>query len=446
MKICAFVQTKFYKRTYKKDSLDHRQFAGLKIIIDVLERAGFDVDFATSRTVHEYDVVLVSLTSDSDWYSYIQERQTWRPGQYTTVVGGAGVMNIRPFLDYGDYFVFGRGEDIVLDLIASIDSGAIFEHDSVAHKSNFDVERIYCVAQASRSYPHVVKIDERTNYDEGKIGCNHRCYFCQYTWVRKQNFIGSFEWDSADGRADMVNKERAMLDFGKPDCEIDFRYLRMTAIDGFSERLRFSVNKKITDEIVFNFLRAMIESDAKPHRMKLFNLVGLPTETEEDWWKLIEVFRRTEDLSNEYDGQWGIELHSTPFRAMPATPMACAPMSYKNYRGLIASTLGAEHPGHYIYRGKNLWARETSWTESLPTVILSALVHRGVETDARFIDKLCRTRKFWSASVPVKLATLEANLDVHNLFRAYAPDELPTRYLRSYASHEKLFKRWSPKN
>lgn len=78
MKICAYVQEAYAKANYKNECMDARQFVGLRVIIDCLNRAGYEVDYAGIATVHQYDVVLVSLTSDCDWWSYIAERQRWR--------------------------------------------------------------------------------------------------------------------------------------------------------------------------------------------------------------------------------------------------------------------------------------------------------------------------------------------------------------------------------
>ena len=74
IKICAYVQEQYAKQNYKNECLDTRQFVGLRVVIDCLERAGYAVDYAGIASVHKYDIVLVSLTSDCDWWPYITER------------------------------------------------------------------------------------------------------------------------------------------------------------------------------------------------------------------------------------------------------------------------------------------------------------------------------------------------------------------------------------
>ena len=70
-KICAYVQDFYAKQTYKNECMDTRSFMGLRVIIDSLESNGYVVEYAGKATVHQYDYVLVSLTSDCDWWTYI---------------------------------------------------------------------------------------------------------------------------------------------------------------------------------------------------------------------------------------------------------------------------------------------------------------------------------------------------------------------------------------
>lgn len=435
MKICAYVPDKHAKANYKHESLDTRAFVGLKMVIDSLQRAGYTVEWAGKINVHKYDIVLVSLTSDCDWWPYIAERLQWPKGDYKVIIGGAGLLHISPFLPFADYFVWGRGEHIMPQLIKAIERGEKFHCESIAESKTFSEDQIYRIAQTTNLYPHEVKLSETKHFQEDIIGCPHKCFFCGYTWHRK--FVSDKNYfDLAGSQLFGSSKDRefAMLDYASGKVEINWPKLRTTAIDGFSERLRFMVNKRISDKTLRAFLRDMIESDAKPHQIKFYNLCGLPTETEDDWWELIEAFRSTDNLKNIHGKQWSIVLHTTPFRPMPATPLACAPMSYRNYREEFARVLGKGLRGNLIFQGKNLWVVESMGTDGLATVILSAIAHRGSRADTENIIKLCLNRKFWDASNGVKVKTLEKYFDVKKLFAEYTPETLPSRYLKSYAN------------
>ena len=442
-KICAYVQAAYSKQNYSKECMETRQFVGLRVIIDVLERNGYEVEYAGSATVHNYDFVLVSLTSDCDWWTYISERLTWRKGGYKVIVGGAGLLHISPFLPFGDYFIWGRGEGQILSLL----NGTAFS-DSVTESGTFSEDNIYHVAQANKPYPYPLKLPSTRSFEETTIGCNHKCLFCGYTWQRK--FMSPHKTykmqDSLFGNIE--TSELAMLDMARDFNNVDFAHLRTTAIDGFSERLRFMVKKPITRKILVSMLAAMAQAayngKAKPHQMKIYNICGYPTETEEDMKEFAECLQEADSLMPTLTKQWSIVLHSTPFRPMPATPLACAPMSYKQYRGEICKVLRDKiYKGNIFYQGRNFWAVESMGTESLSTVILSAIAHRGERRDTENIIKMCSTPKFWAASSKVKQITLEKYFNVEKIFGAYTPETLPSRYLRTYLPIEKAWdKKW----
>lgn len=393
MKICAYVQEAYAKANYKVECMESRSFVGLRVVVDCLERAGYEVDYAGIATVHEYDIVLVSLTSDCDWWSFIDERTRWQSGRYKVLIGGAGLLHITPFLPFGDYFMFGRGEDLVVPLVRGIERDGGWEHESVACSETFSPERIYRLAQTDRPYPYPVRLSETRDFIEGPIGCNHKCFFCGYTWHRR--FLSPdkyFHYNESGLFGSMADKERAML-----------RY------------------------------------EGKAHQIKFYNIVGYPTETDEDWMEFLDTLRTADERAPVRDKQWSIVLHSTPFRPMPATPMACEPMSYRNYRGELGRVLGKGLRGNLIYQGRSLWSVESMGTESLPTVILSAICHRATEQDTESIIRIARSRKFRAASSAVKQATLERYFDVETLFGRFTPETLPSRYLRSYARVEKLW-------
>lgn len=439
MKICAYVQESYAKANYKNECMDARQFVGLRVIIDCLERAGYEVDYAGIATVHQYDIVLVSLTSDCDWWSFVDERTRWQSGHYKVIIGGAGLLHITPFLPFGDYFMFGRGENLIAPLVRGIEQDGGYEHESIACRETFSPDRIYKMAQTDHPYPHRIALSDTHNFEEGPIGCNHKCFFCGYTWHRR--FVSPDKYYHMEDTlfGNIADKERAMLDLHEDPSSVDFAHLRTTAIDGMSERLRRMINKPITREIMLEFLDAMLCYEGKAHQIKFYNIVGYPTETDEDWFEFLDTLREADERAPQRDKQWSIVLHSTPFRPMPATPMACEPMSYRNYRGELGRVLGPKLKGNLIYQGKSLWSVESMGTESLPTVVLSAICHRGTETDTEAIIRVARSRKFQSASTAVKLATLEKYFDVGTLFGRFTPETLPSRYLRTYAKVEKMW-------
>lgn len=437
MKIGVYVLSKYAKQTYSKECYDVRINAGMSVVCDILIRAGYaDIEYASSATVSKFDVIMFSVTSDCDWWEFIAERVKWPKGNYKVIVGGQGVLNVRPFLPYVDYFMLGRAEGEVDRLIKGLDECGEYESEYVINSKTFNTNKLYYIKQVDEIYPYDIKLPNGDTYHEDVIGCNHRCLFCGYTWHRKQAKQEEFNYSGLwNGGKD---RERAMIDMHN-GVEVNLVKLRTTAIDGFSERLRFMVNKKITREMLREFIERLAKCE-KPHQVKFYNIVGYPTETKEDWFELLEDIKIVDNKFNKQDKQTSILLHSTPFRAMPATPLACKPMAYENFRGKIAKVLGGgKYKGNIFYQGNAMWAVESMATESLCTVIQSAIVWRGTEADSDNLVKIASSKKFSNASSDTKQATLEKYFDVKTLFGEFTPDTLPTRYLRTYCKVEKMW-------
>lgn len=436
LKIGVYVLNKYAKQTYSKECYNVRLNAGMAVVCDVLKRAGFtNINYCSSANAHKFDMIMYSVTSDCDWWEFVSERVNWQKGNYKIVVGGQGVLNPRPFLELVDYFVLGRAEGIQDKLAECILAGVDCEDKHIVCSKTYSIDKIYEINQSSEIYPYDILLDNGQTYHEDVIGCNHKCLFCGYTWHRKQVQQEAFNYSGLwNGGAD---RERAMIDMHN-GIEVDLVKLRTTAIDGLSERLRFSVNKKISREMLREFIEKLAKCE-KPHQVKFYNIIGYPTETEDDWFEFLEDIKTVDSNFKKQEKQTSILLHSTPFRAMSATPLACKPMQYKNFRHAIANTLGKGYKGNIFYQGNAMWAVESMATESLSTVIRSAIIWRGTENDTANIVKLAQSKKFESASSAVKEKTLEKYFDVDKLFGSFTPETLPTRNIRTYCKVEKMW-------
>jgi len=406
------------------------------MIVDALERAGHDVAYCSMSTVHRHRVILVSITAACDWWSFIAERQKWQPGDYTVVVGGAGMLNIRPFLDFADVFVWGRAEEFITPLVDALIRGDTFEHESVAFSRSFSPDGDYRIAQAPQLYPHDVKLENGKTWRERAIGCRHRCKFCAYTWHRKHLGGNQSESGAADAIWNVGDTEVTLLDLNLDEPQ-GWPPIGTIGLDGMSERLRFAAGKKISREDLRAFFAGLVLSEHPPQKLKIYTVVGYPDETRDDWKEFLEDLSMVDMELKKEGKQWGVILQCTPFRAMPATPAACWPMSQLNYRGEIARKLKSPpHIGHVFYQGNRYWATESTANEHLSTVALDAIALRGTEADSENIAKVARTRRFWRARSEAKLATLAKHFDLDRLFGEFQWSDLPTRYLHTYAKVE----------
>ena len=431
LKVAIYVPDRAAKKAYKTESFNVRAQLGMSTIKDVLLRHGWDINYASKATVDRYDVVLISVTSQVDWWQLIAERITWPAGHYTTVLGGPGVMNVRPFLGWFDLFVLGRAEDTIVELLDNLQD---YENDSVIRSSTFDPDSTYQIRQAESLYPHPVALENGKQWTETSIGCPYQCHFCAYTWHRRH--LGGKSFYSGTGIFSADNRERTIVDLLKLPAARwqEEGSLRIVGLDGFSERLRAKVcNKRITDKMLREFFTCLASVEP-PHQIKIYNIVGLPGETDADWQEFMETLRDVDTALAPEPKQWSLVLHNTPFRPMPATPAAGWPVAREEYRGRVAERLraGKWMKGNIFYQGNRYWAVESMGTDSLSTVLLDMLVLRGIEDDAGLIRNIATNRQFWASSALQRRLTLERYADIDRLCRAYAPEDLPTAYLRTY--------------
>ena len=98
-----------------------------------------------------------------------------------------------------------------------------------------------------------------------------------------------------------------------------------------TEKLRFAINKKVPDEKFFTFAEKALESGAE--NIKLYFLVGLPGETQEDLEGIIEMTKSFRELAlkfwKERKKTGEIHLSVNPVVAKPFTPFQWYGMNSK---------------------------------------------------------------------------------------------------------------------
>lgn len=430
MKVAIYIVSKNAKQAYQNDCYEARIWPGISVLKHQLINAGIEVRYCGVADAHEQDVILVSVTSGCDWWPFVAERLRWKSGKYKVIAGGPGVLNIRPFLEFADCFVFGRAENLITDLIRE----KKYQHESVAWADDFSTKRQYVINQSSSVFAEKVILENGKSWKEAVIGCRQKCLFCGYTWQRR-NIGGEHSLSTGKGQNFWgSHKELTMLDLDidAPETwERKGEQFRIIAIDGFSERLRKKVNKPITREMIVKFFLGL-GSLNPPHQIKIFNLVGLPTETDNDWNEFTQDMTSADSRFGKQK-QWPIILHNTPFRPMPCTPVSHWPMRYVNYRGEIAKRL--KQPGmkgNIFFQGNRFWAVESMGTDSLSAVALDSIVIRGTEADAKNIKLLSCSSSFFRADSATRLVTLEKYFDLKTNFGAYQLGKTPTEYLKAW--------------
>jgi len=409
---------------------------GALVVFDILRRAGFECVPVVPRDAHQFDVVAFSLTSSFDYYNFLRavgKLPEWQPGRrkFKVIAGGAGLNNALALRNYVDYAAYGRAEVFIANLVADAIAG---RPSKSPHVLNLPEIRPVTYAQVDELYEHEVDVPavHSGKWCEHNIGCHRCCYFCFYRYSRK--FVSereTYKYSGADGPGGGMQIELTMLDVIEKWHGEWPRLL--PAADGFSERLRFAFNKKISRDMIAEVGRHLADvwtltrghEPEKRLRCMVYNIANLPTETDEDRAEL------PADLVNAApDGRVTYVLHSTPFRPSPLTPSAYLPVALFPAHRL--------QPGESKLLGKegNTQVFVSGTQESPISQLMSLIIERATDPDltdkilgSMLFGKDYRRQKTWRD----KLRALSGWFDLDGYLRSYSLDEpLPTWYLGSY--------------
>lgn len=448
--VAIYIQKTYGVKVYENDSYNKRIFPGMEMIRDALRRAGIETGTVDSGTVNQAKIILVPMISSFDWYSFIAERVTWKPGNYIVIVGGAGILNVRPFLEYADIFVLGRAEWFIVDLVNAALAGNRYESDSVIYADEFSMEKDYMIAQSPHLYQYPVELPNGVLWMEAASGCQHKCLFCGYTWQRKhqgqnQSHTGASR-DIWPGSAEHTIMEMD-LESDPAQWFEDSQTRIIVGLDGVTEKLRFAVNKQITDDMLRRFVYGICErKKVKPvSDLKFYVVCGYPGETPDDWRELVQNFVNWDNGAGPktWESGLGINIQFSPFKPIPVSPAATWPVSLIDYREWVEDGRFkvAPYPGKYVvYQGAKYTVNFTHWVRGLSTILLWVLAERATESDAENFKRLVLTPKFWTLNRHAQVETLFHYFDMDKITGRYTWENLPTRNIKTYVPNKGLKK------
>ena len=190
-----------------------------------------------------------------------------------------------------------------------------------------------------------------------------------------------------------------------------------------SERLRKAINKPISSEEILTGARRILEKGIR--HLKVYYMVGLPTETDADIEELIEMTRQLAGLQRECGAPGGrLRLSINPFVPKALTPFQWSPMAspreVKRKLNRIRKALRGT-PGVEVKH------------ESLKSAYFEAILSRGGRELSAFLRETVRHAGDW------KRAAAELGMDTSRYLGDMADlQALPWDFISTEKEHHRL--------
>ncbi|RLI43981.1 radical SAM protein [Candidatus Bathyarchaeota archaeon] len=331
----------------------------------------FDVVAFTLQYEQDYVNVMRMLLESS-----IPVRREHRTHEDPLIIAGGPctMENPEPLADYIDLFIIGDGEvliDPLIDRVKEFDEPTKHIEDFADLKGVYvpaisnPVDRVWIKDLNDALCPvaqQVPLVDQRSPYMpifgktfviEAVRGCNRCCRFClighigrpkrernlakieeildegiRYTPVKKVSLIGA-------GLSDHSKLEEICELIVSRELEISIPSIRPDTVterlakllakgrqrrislapDGSTPRMRDIINKPMDDEQIVEAARTLLQHEVK--RLKLYFIIGLPGETQEDVEDIANLSKRIADLGY---GSQSVHLSVNPLIPKPHTP------------------------------------------------------------------------------------------------------------------------------
>ena len=205
-----------------------------------------------------------------------------------------------------------------------------------------------------------------------------------------------------------------------------------------TERLRAVINKPISDEDVLATTDAVFSHGW--HSIKLYFMVGLPSETDEDVEAIVDLVRRVRDVARQYHPAPQINVAVSPFVPKPHTPFQWAAFCDEE---TLKKRIRILQRGLRRVKGVRLKWQEVAMSR------LEALLARG---DRRLADVVYNAWRLgakldsWTDQLRMdawEKAMEQAKLTWHQFLKERSPqDPLPWDHIRTGVQKDYLIKEW----
>ncbi|NLE05819.1 MAG: cobalamin B12-binding domain-containing protein [Crenarchaeota archaeon] len=400
---------------------------GASMLIDVLFNAGYDVRITDKENANKFDIILVSLTSNLDMIALsrnLHNDVNWKNRKFKVMAGGFGMQNYIPIAEYIDYAFWGRAEN---DIVSIIDNNFEIEHKSLlkigAHKKVW-------INQSTELYPNVYTFGNGTTKEQ-IYGCPNKCFFCHYSFARKYIKTTENLYSFNQGYTSSIEIEQ---------CKKELYTNKLiptitTSIDGYSERLRYSVNKRIPNMQIVEFIKSITDTTkCKALRLKIYNITGYETENENDYNEFLELINGINNLKVHIN----INIHSTPLNPSICTPVAYSAIDVNRDYNKYKVCLGKKGI-NIIRKSETLICVHDTYLEDASSLLEHTIPIRTTFNNIEIFNILAYDKKYRNLRTPDKIEYLSKINGFNDIIREYSiNEELPTQYVNSFIEYDKL--------
>lgn len=317
------------------------------------------------------------------------------------VVGGFNAFNPRPLISYADFVCVGDGEGVVPALIAGDKPGCVWDGSAVG--VDYGVAPLTPFCHETNGIARI----------EIARGCRYRCAFCAVAHLKPYREItaeqvGTLLAQTKCRRVALFAPEPSLhsqaeaIDaqvrrYGKTRLDKDARLDRVAAraernpdtyiigLEGLSERLRRSVNKPYSDDMVVETVRRLMAAGC--NGVRFYVILDLPGETDADWDAFFALMNRIDDLPGIEN--FMLKVLANTFVPAPGTPLECEPMHVdRDYRAKWTEFWGRKP----TWRAKLAVRGRSNRVFSQASRLLQAVATRAAEEFADIESALWRNR------------------------------------------------------
>ncbi len=364
-----------------------------------------------SKHIKNNDAIIITLQYENDYFNVVKiisELKSKNPNAIFIGGGPCAIANPLPLSNYFDAFVVGEieGTDIMYELIngnTNLDGVYYPKYDGTSTEDFKKIKRIYPKKLSLDDYPIKQFTHKSGAYGDAFLleigrGCPRRCKFCmakniyypprfrkfddlkylvdeglKYTKTNKIALIspsvGDYKYildlcqhikekeneltkpisiSPSSLRADTITNELLEL--------LDLKTLTIAPEAG-SERLRKYIKKDISLDDILNAVELARNNNIQ--KIKLYYMVGLPSETEEDIEEIIELSKYVKNYFRKTD------ISVNPFIPKPHTEFENEPFS-----------INSKHILKYIEKSLKKYGIKTNY-ENFNSMVIQCILCRG---------------------------------------------------------------------